>query len=51
MLGCRHALSLAGCYRQIARTKSYFEPGADFFPGLSSDLRPLRSRAEVELGP
>ena len=48
MLGCGHALSLSGCYRQIARTKSYFEPGADFFPGLTRDLQPIRSRAEIE---
>jgi hypothetical protein len=47
MLGCGHALSLRACYGQIAALKRSHDPARGFFPGVSRELQPLRTRAEV----
>jgi hypothetical protein len=48
LLGCGHSLWKLGCYDQIQRTKSYRASEADFFPGLTRDKQPIRTRSGVD---
>ncbi len=48
LLGCGHSLWKWGCYEQIRRAKSLAPGDGGFFPGLTADGQPVRSRAEAD---
>ena len=48
LLGCPHARTLQNCYGRIAALKRQFVAGADFFPSVGADGKPLLTRQAVE---
>jgi hypothetical protein len=48
LLGCGHSLWKLGCYEQIRRSKRRALDAPGFFPGLTKDKQPLRTRGEVD---
>jgi hypothetical protein len=47
LLGCPHSLSMSKCYGIIAALKHHADPGADFFPGITSSGSYLQTRDAV----
>ena len=51
-LGCGHGLVMGECYRSIAAIKDHARrnraAGRDFFPGLTTDGRPINTRNDAE---